>query len=243
MIAENLSTIKALAFDFGGTLDAPFLHWLDIYLMAYAEALGKPLERDVFYESYVYGERQMESQQLVNREHSLLETQLFKTHLQTAHLIERKVLDDTLYNREELPKHVAEWVTDYSAGYVRRNEPVLRKLSEKYTLLLVSNYYGNIRRIATDLHIADCFRSITDSTIEGVRKPDPKLWELAIQRAGFRPEEVVVIGDSTKNDILPALSLGCHTVQGYPESIKPEKIDLSRDYIFSIEELLPLLLG
>ena len=129
MIAENLSTIKALAFDFGGTLDAPFLHWLDIYLMAYAEALGKPLERDVFYESYVYGERQMESQQLVNKEHSLLETQLFKTHLQTAHLIERKVLDDTLYNREELPKHVAEWVTDYSAGYVRRNEPGLRKLS------------------------------------------------------------------------------------------------------------------
>ena len=50
-----------------------------------------------------------------------------------------------------------------------------------------------------------------------MRKPDPKLWELAIQRAGFRPEEVVVIGDSTKNDILPALSLGCHTVQVYPK--------------------------
>ena len=27
--------VKAIAFDFGGTLDSPFLHWMDIYIKLY----------------------------------------------------------------------------------------------------------------------------------------------------------------------------------------------------------------
>ena len=29
--------VKALAFDFGGTLDSPFMHWMKIYLKLYGE--------------------------------------------------------------------------------------------------------------------------------------------------------------------------------------------------------------
>lgn len=242
MIADNLMKIKALAFDFGGTLDSPFMHWLDIYLMVYVDQLKLPVTRETFYDSYVYAERQMEALQLVQPNHSLLETQLFKTHLQVSNLIERGVIADTEENRENLSFKVASAVTTFSQDYVLRNAPVLKELAKHYTLLLVSNYYGNIKKVVTSLNIADYFLSITDSTIEGVRKPDPKLWEIAITRAGFKPEEVIVIGDSTKNDILPALSLGCSTIQGYPENILPEKIDTSRDFIYSLGELIPLLL-
>jgi putative hydrolase of the HAD superfamily len=242
MIADNLTKIKALAFDFGGTLDSPFMHWLDIYLMVYADKLKLAVTRENLYDSYVHAERQMEALQLVKPQHSLLETQLFKTHLQVESLIGRGVIADTTENREELPFQVAAAVVAFSQDYVMRSEPILRKLAEHYSLLLVSNYYGNIKRVATDLHIADCFLSITDSAIEGVRKPDSKLWAIAIDRAGFKPEEVVVIGDSTKNDILPAISLGCSTVQGYPQSITPEKVNYTRDFIYSLDELLPLLI-
>jgi len=31
--------VKALAFDFGGTLDSPFMHWMKIYLKLYGEEL------------------------------------------------------------------------------------------------------------------------------------------------------------------------------------------------------------
>ena len=169
--------IKAVAFDFGGTLDSPFLHWMDIYIHLYTMKLNLPLTKENFRDSYVYAERMMEQLQLVKPEHSLLETQAFKTDLQFKSLIERGVLPDTPENREGLPLKAARLVTDYSSDYVVASRTVLDELHRSYTLLLVSNYYGNLKKIVTDLGIVSYFHSITDSTLEGVRKPDPSLWK------------------------------------------------------------------
>ncbi|WP_455586831.1 HAD family hydrolase [Bacteroides sp.] len=208
--------VKALAFDFGGTLDSPFMHWMKVYLKLYGEELHLPLTAENFRDSYVYAEQMMERLQLVKPSHSLFETQSFKTHLQFDDLVKRGILPDTKENRDDLPEQAARLVTDFSSHYVSLSKEVLKSLSQRYTLLLVSNYYGNLKKIVTDLGIVSYFSSITDSTLEGIRKPDAALWKLAIDRAGFTPEEVVVIGDSTKNDILPALSLGCQVVKGCP---------------------------
>ena len=94
---------------------------------------------------------------------------------------------------------------------------MLAKLKEKYTLFVVSNYYGNLKAVLQSMGVADLFHSITDSTIAGIRKPDPALWKLAIDQEGFLPEEVIVVGDSQKNDVNPALSLGCHVVKCCPD--------------------------
>ena len=74
--------VKALAFDFGGTLDSPFMHWMKIYLKLYGEELHLSLTGENFRDSYVYAEQMMERLQLVKPSHSLLETQSFKTRLQ-----------------------------------------------------------------------------------------------------------------------------------------------------------------
>lgn len=232
------SKIKAIAFDFGGTLDSPFLHWMDIYLYLYATKLNLPLTRENFRDSYVYGEQMMERLQLVQPSHSLQETQKFKTDLQFSHLIEKGVLADTPENMEELPLQAALLSTEYSSGYVAAARSILAELQKKYVLLLVSNYYGNVSKIAGDLEIAPYFKSITDSTIAGVRKPDPALWKLAIEGAGFNPEEVLIVGDSMKNDILPGISLGCQVILGCPDSKeKPEGIT----YVTELRQLLSLL--
>lgn len=236
MIDKN--RIKAIAFDFGGTLDSPFLHWMDIYLNLYTTELHLPLTRENFRDSYVHAERMMERLQLVQPSHSLLQTQTFKTNLQFTHLIECGVLPDTTENRNSLPLQAARLVTDYSSAFVYAARPVLEELKKSYTLLLVSNYYGNIAQIVSDLGIASYFKTITDSTIVGVRKPDPALWQLAIDGAGFRPEEVLVVGDSMKNDILPGISLGCQVVQGCPE-MKEEPADIT--VVTKLDQLLDLL--
>ena len=230
--------VKALASDFGGTLDSPFMHWMKIYLKLYGEELHLPLTGENFRDSYVYAEQMMERLQLVKPSHSLLETQSFKTRLQFDDLIRRGILPDTQENREELPERAARLVTDFSSRYVILSKEVLEPLSKRYTLLLVSNYYGNLKKIVTDLGIVSYFSSITDSTLEGIRKPDAALWKLAIDRAGFAPDEVVVIGDSVKNDILPALSLGCQVVKGCPSMA-----DVTEDVscITSLKELLDIL--
>ena len=230
--------VKALAFDFGGTLDSPFMHWMKIYLKLYGEELHLPLTGENFRDSYVYAEQMMERLQLVKTSHSLLETQSFKTRLQFDDLIRRGILPDTQENREELPERAARLVTDFSSRYVILSKEVLEPLSKRYTLLLVSNYYGNLKKIVTDLGIVSYFSSITDSTLEGIRNPDAALWKLAIDRAGFAPDEVVVIGDSVKNDILPALSLGGQVVKG-----GPSMADVTEDVscITSLKELLDIL--
>lgn len=43
----------------------------------------------------------------------------------------------------------------------------------------------------------------------GVRKPDPKIFRLGVDALGLKPEEVLVVGDSYKKDIVPAETIGC----------------------------------
>ena len=46
----------------------------------------------------------------------------------------------------------------------------------------------------------------------GVRKPDPAIFRLGVEALGLKPEEVLVVGDSYRKDIVPAESIGCHVL-------------------------------
>lgn len=49
------------------------------------------------------------------------------------------------------------------------------------------------------------------SGLEGVEKPDPRLYEIALERAGnISPREALHIGDSMRKDYIPAKSVGMH---------------------------------
>lgn len=51
------------------------------------------------------------------------------------------------------------------------------------------------------------------SGIVGVEKPDPKIYQIALEKAGnVAPEEVLHIGDSMRKDYIPARSVGMHAV-------------------------------
>lgn len=51
------------------------------------------------------------------------------------------------------------------------------------------------------------------SGLEGVEKPDPRIYEIALERAGnVNPQEVLHIGDSMRKDCLPAKSVGMHAI-------------------------------
>ena len=66
----NKEKVKALAFDFGGTLDSPFMHWMQIYLQLYTTKLNLSLTVENFRDSYVFAEQMMERLQLVKPTHS-----------------------------------------------------------------------------------------------------------------------------------------------------------------------------
>lgn len=235
----NKAAIKALAFDFGGTLDSPFKHWMDVYLDVYNVGFSLGIDREEFRKSYVFAEREMERLNEVDAYTPLFNLQATKTKLQCDDMISRGVLtSDYMQHNCSIHLSVALSVAYQSYRCAEKAAPTLDKLSDRYPLLLVSNYYGNIRRVMYDLELDKYFSLMTDSTIEGVRKPDPELWRRAIERAGLAPSEVVVIGDSLKNDVLPALQLGCQAIHCVPEgSSDPDNVS-----IHSIAELENLLL-
>lgn len=46
----------------------------------------------------------------------------------------------------------------------------------------------------------------------GCPKPDSRFFEIACEKSGEKPGNLLIIGDSLKNDILPACKLGWHTI-------------------------------
>ena len=93
---------------------------------------------------------------------------------------------------------------------VIKDFPVLEALYARYPMVLVSNFYGNVESVLADFDLRRYFRDIIESAVVGVRKPDPKIFQLGVDALGLKPEEVLVIGDSYKKDIVPAESIGCH---------------------------------
>lgn len=87
--------------------------------------------------------------------------------------------------------------------------PILDRLAGSYPMVLVSNFYGNIESVLSDFNLLGYFRSIIESAVVGVRKPDPRIFSLGVEALGLKPSEVLVVGDSYKKDIVPAESIGC----------------------------------
>ena len=46
----------------------------------------------------------------------------------------------------------------------------------------------------------------------GVKKPDPKIFELALNKANVNPEQSVMIGDDLEADVMGAISLGMEAI-------------------------------
>lgn len=46
----------------------------------------------------------------------------------------------------------------------------------------------------------------------GIEKPDPRIYELALERAGVRADEAVYVGDNPEFDVIPAAVVGMTSV-------------------------------
>ena len=65
-------------------------------------------------------------------------------------------------------------------------------IRDRYRLVLVSNFYGNIQTILKDFGLLDFFDDIIESSVVGVRKPDPAIYRLGVDAMGFAAENVDV---------------------------------------------------
>jgi putative hydrolase of the HAD superfamily len=53
---------------------------------------------------------------------------------------------------------------------------------------------------------------VVESSVVGLRKPDPKIYKLACERLSVKPAETVFLDDLGPN-LVPAKKLGIYTIQ------------------------------
>ena len=89
---------------------------------------------------------------------------------------------------------------------------MLELLHQRYPMMLVSNFYGNIDEVLRSYGIRHLFKGIIESAVVGVRKPNPTLFKLGVDALELDPADVLVVGDSIRKDIEPAEQLGCQVL-------------------------------
>lgn len=205
---ENiLSTpIKGIIFDYGGTIDSRGVHWSEIIWNGY-QAAGINVSKEQFRDAYVYAERELARTRHILPHHNFLDLLRIKMRIELQWLSDRGIMAPDSEN--SLAEQVARYCYRYAKECVEEARPVLETLYDRYPMVLVSNFYGNVEAVLTDFDLRRYFRAIIESAVVGVRKPDPAIFALGVEALGLKPEEVLVVGDSLRKDILPAESLGC----------------------------------
>ena len=114
-----------------------------------------------------------------------------------------------------------------------------------YKLGVIANQnYGTEDRL-NNWNLHHFFDVIAASAELRMAKPDSAFFEWALNQAGCRPQNAVMVGDRMDNDMAPANRLGMHTVRllrGLGAYHKPQTDDEKPEYtISSLAELLDLL--
>jgi HAD superfamily hydrolase (TIGR01509 family) len=102
-------------------------------------------------------------------------------------------------------------------GLWRKLEPGLRLILSElrhrgYSLAVVSNSDGRLKEKLRGLLLAHYFDLIIDSDEVGIEKPDPRLFQFALQKCGLNAAEALYIGDLYSVDVLAARKAGLHAL-------------------------------
>lgn len=202
---EN-TDIKGIIFDYGGTIDSRGVHWSEVIFDGYKVA-GAGVDKEVFRDAYVYAERELARTRHILPHHNFHDLLHIKMLLELGWLADNgHLLRDRV---EPLAAEIADYCYNEAKACIEEARPTLEVLAKDYPMVLVSNFYGNVSAVLEDFDLRKYFKDIIESAVVGVRKPDPAIFSLGVEALGLKPEEVMVVGDSYKKDIVPAESIGC----------------------------------
>jgi putative hydrolase of the HAD superfamily len=99
---------------------------------------------------------------------------------------------------------------------------VLAELKERgYRVGVISNSDGRLEILLRDADLTGSLDVIIDSCLVGVEKPDPRIFHLALERAGVAPHEAIYLGDFYSLDIVGARGAGLEAILLDPLSAWP----------------------
>ena len=186
----------AVLFDFGGTLDADGVAWkARFFRLCRDEGVASTPERfdPVFYAA---------DDALVGAIPPTLSFEDTVRRLAAGLTRGLDVTDDAVGLR------IASRFLEEARRTVDRNVPLLARLSRRYRLGIVSNFYGNLATVCHNSGIAPFFSVIVDSARIGYAKPDPRIFQSALDTLSVTPADAWFVGDSLARDMAGARGIG-----------------------------------
>lgn len=235
--------IKGYIIDFGGTLDTNGCHWGRFLWRAYQHR-QVPVSWEEFSEAYVYVERLLGKGNYILPDYTFRQTLSTKIRLEMEYLVSKGYWYGAPLEMERYHTDVLQDVYERVSSQLEVSRELLVNLGSTVPLVLCSNFYGNLPAVLREFRLDSLFADVVESAAVGIRKPDSAIYKLALQPFGgiSAAPDVVVIGDSLKNDILPAANLGCSTIwlKGEPwDSDESSHVaDSSTRIITDLKELL-----
>lgn len=194
-ILMNRSRLKAILFDFGGTLDSDGVPWKERFYPLYRE-VGVDWDLTGFEKFFYASDDSLTAEKLdtVGYEAMLLEQ------------VTRVLRNGDSYDAV-LARRISDRFYSDSLHCLNRNKPLLGMLSERYRLGMVSNFYGNLEFLCGEIGYDRFFTAVIDSARVGMAKPHAGIFRAALERLGCEPDQAVFVGDNPVRDMGGARAL------------------------------------
>ena len=223
--------VRAILFDYGGTLDGCANHWLDRFLSCY-RAAGLDMPFPDFRPAFDHATRCAYANGAV-AEFGLQALVEFHVARQLEHLH---------LNAPAVAQRVTETFVQASLTALEASRPVLERLHRRVALGVISNFYGNLAVILAEAGFARLLDTVVDSGYVGLRKPDPEIFALALRQLSCRPADALHVGDSFEKDIVGAHQAGLRTAwlvgAADPACRSPECVDFRIRRLADLEALI-----
>ncbi|MCK5637766.1 MAG: YjjG family noncanonical pyrimidine nucleotidase [Flavobacteriaceae bacterium] len=169
------------------------------------------------------------------------EDKVSKIELRYARL--REAFDALKFKADDNLIHtLSEEYIDYLADYNTLFEgalDVLNYLQNKYKMHIITNGFEEVQhRKLKNSNLLPFFDQIITSEKVGVKKPNPKIFQYALEASDAKSNESFMIGDNFEADIMGAKNIGMHTIlcrfDGEPNSdniISVTKLSQIKNYL------------
>ena len=116
---------------------------------------------------------------------------------------------------------------------------VLEYLNKKYKLHVITNGFADVQdKKLYNSGIACYFSSITNSEMAGVKKPNPKIYEHALNLANTKKKNAIMIGDCLVADIQGAIDFGIRAIYFNPEKKEVFFDGMSINHLLELKNIL-----
>jgi putative hydrolase of the HAD superfamily len=212
-----MSRIKAVFFDLGSTLIHAKIPWEgadfwrrgDVALMQVLQDAGFPLAGETFVEEYgtfldrYYTEREPDDTTERTAFSALLEMLVHKGYPNVPGHVLRTALE-ALYAVTD-----QNWIVEEDAI------PTLETLKRSgYHLGIISNTSddAHVQRLLDKNGFCPFFETVITSAELGIRKPDPRIFQVALEHFRVQPEAAAMVGDMLDADVLGANQSGIYSI-------------------------------